>query len=128
MHSYTQKRRKMRKKRRNALKSLKTHLQPFGRRNECSDVLRESQGVPIYRITRRKLEKTSLTFSCATIPRVRAGRLPKLHAKLPRQVLQYVPSCTVLAVAECAPCVRAGCSPLCHARQPCTTSENHLPH
>ena len=47
---------------RNVLKVSKTHLQPSGGRNECSDTFRKAIGVPIHRLIKRKIQKNSLVF------------------------------------------------------------------
>ena len=60
-------RRRMRNNRGNALKPLKTHIQPSKGRKECSDALTDALGVPIYSLTRRKTRKTSLGFSRTTV-------------------------------------------------------------
>ena len=62
----------MRNNRGNALQPLKTYIQPSGGRNECSNASRDAPGVPIYKLTRRKLKKMLLRFSCATSCQVHA--------------------------------------------------------
>ena len=58
----------MRNKRGNTLKPLKTHIKTPRGRNECLDTFMDTLGVPIYRLTKEKIEKTSLKIVSTAIP------------------------------------------------------------
>ena len=53
--------RRMRNKRGNALKPLKTHIQPSRGRKECSDAFRDDLRVPMYRLTRKKKKSKNVS-------------------------------------------------------------------
>ena len=82
MHTNTQKKRRIRKNERNVLKPLKTHLQPSRGRNECLDVYRNALGVPIYMLTRRKCQNTTLRLLCTIVPlsALRGAHLSGCHS------------------------------------------------
>ena len=58
--------------RENALKPLKTHIQSFGGRKECSDSFKDALGVPIYKLTKRKNRK-HISSSAIVSPSARRG-------------------------------------------------------